>query len=212
MRSTRWGGKNTVVGMISISPSRAIARAHGSKESSGRPRRVIPAGPTMRSRPHHCSRGEWKYATTKVSGSTFGQLDQDALPGVGMQEDDALAVRPRRRDPVEKTISLRGQIFDDFLEIRDFEAQVVQPTAAPEEELRDRRIVGRRLQQLQPRVPERQEGRPHLLRRHLLAVRDLETEIPVDRKRVVDRDDRDADVIEAADHALDCRGTPAYLS
>ena len=82
---------------------------------------------------------------------------------------------------------------------------VVEARAALFDELRDRRLGRRRDEQLETRVPDRDEARPHLLARHVLGRLDLQPErVAIEPERGVQVLHRDANVIENSFHTNDC--------
>ena len=85
----------------------------------------------------------------------------------------------------------------------DAKRDVMKAGAALLDELRDRRLRRRRHEQLETRLSDRHEVRPHLLARHLLGRFDLEPErVAIEPERGFEILHRDADVIEDSLHVM----------
>ena len=79
---------------------------------------------------------------------------------------------------------------------------MVDAGAAALEEAGDGGVVAGRLEELDRALAAGDERHPDALGRHLLDRLDLEPQGLVELPRLVDRGDRDADVVDAVDHRL----------
>ena len=119
-----------------------------------------------------------------------------------MDERHARAVSTGSRYLVDQLHASLAQLGKRRIEVLDPQGDVVQPRSVPVDEPRDRRLGRRGLEQLERRLPHRDEHRAHALRWHVVRRRHLEAQrVAIERQRLVQAADRDADVIERRLHA-----------
>jgi hypothetical protein len=114
---------------------------------------------------------------------------------------------------VDQLHAALAQLGKRRVEVLHAQGDVVQAGPAPVNEPRDRRLGRRRLEQLESRLPHRDEHRAHALGWHVVRRRHLEAQrIAIERQRFVQAADSDADVIERrlhAPHTLSSRSATA---
>ena len=131
------------------------------------------------------------------------ELDQHAVRRRGMDERDRRAFRAWPRLFVDHPDAARPELGDRRVDVVDPQRDVVEAGTALVDVPRDRRLRRRRLEQLELRLPDRDEMRAHLLARHLLGGFDLEAErVTVERQRGGQIFHGDADVVEDSFHGL----------
>src|SRR5258705_5333050 len=118
-----------------------------------------------------------------------------------MDEGHERAFGARPRLVVHEPDAARLQLRQRGADVGDAQRNVVEARTAPLDVLRDRRIGGGRLEQLDRRLTGRNEVRPDALRIDLLGHLHLETERVVkERERFPEVLDGDADVVEDGFH------------
>ena len=131
------------------------------------------------------------------------ELDQHAVRRRGMDERDRRAFRAWPRMFVDQPDAARSEMVDCGADVVDPQRDVVEAGTALVDIPRDRRLRRRRLEQLELRLPNRDEMRANLLARHLLGGFDLEAErVTVERQRGGQIFHGDADVVEDSFHGL----------
>jgi hypothetical protein len=121
-----------------------------------------------------------------------------------VQEGDPRPFRPRTRRAIEHGRAARAQALEHGLDARHAERHVVDPGPAPREEARHRRVLARGLEQLDPRVPRREERDLHPFRVHGLDSRHAQVEdLRPEGKAAREVLDRDADVVHRDRHGAD---------
>src|SRR6185369_8594282 len=121
------------------------------------PRMVTPAGDNAVRTPKNFSFGLTRFTMTSDERSNpsimaFAQLDQHAVACRRVQKCDAAAVRSRHRRFVDEAEALLLQACELRLDVRDPEADVVNPLAALVDEFRHRGVGREWFQQLDVRV------------------------------------------------------------
>ena len=102
---------------------------------------------------------------------------------------------------VDEADAARLEVGERRRNVLDAQRDVVDAGTALLDEFRNGRIGRGRFEQLQGGLSDRDEVRPDTLRPHVLGRLDVEAErVPVERQRLVDVLDRDADVIENSSH------------
>jgi hypothetical protein len=125
------------------------------------------------------------------------QLDEHSLRARWMNEGDERPFCPLARLRVHEPDAARFELCKGRVYIVDSQRDVMQARAAPGEVLRDGRIGGGGLEELESRVAGANETGAHVLRRDLLGRFDIEAErITIEGQRRRQIGDRDADVIE----------------
>src|SRR4051812_42215751 len=120
-----------------------------------------------------------------------------------MDEGDERAFRTRTRLLVNQPDTARLDLRQRSVNVVDPQRDVVQARPSLVDVLRDRRIGGGRLEELEARRPEWHEMRPDALRRDLLRRIDLEAQsVAIEGERGVEVADGNADVIEYRFHLL----------
>src|SRR5262245_55519229 len=132
--------------------------------------------------------------------SSLDQLQQDPAGGPRMDEGDPPAARADPRGRLDHRGSSAAQGGKRRVDVGDAEADVMDPLAAPVEEPGDRRVGRERLEQLETSLARGQERHPDPFGGHLLDPLHLQTEgVPVERQRVVQRSDGDAEMVDDHD-------------
>ena len=120
--------------------------------------------------------------------------ETEAQEPQGPSEAELLRLSTRER------LAFLGQLsvmLESGIQIRDREAHVVQSLATAIEKARDNRVGLGRLQQLDARLPDRDERHAHLLRWDLFALAAAEAQALLpDREPFLDGTNRDTKVID----------------
>ena len=125
-----------------------------------------------------------------------------------MDERDERAVRAGTRLGVDETHAARGQVRQRRAQVLDAQRDVVEPGSARLDERRNRRVGRGGLEQLERGRAGVEHVRADPLRGHVLGRFDLEPErVAIERQRLVEALDRDADVIEHRFHTAPRRST-----
>ncbi len=129
------------------------------------------------------------------------QFDEHAVGGRRMDERHQRVFRAWPRLLIHQPHTFRLELRQRRLDVVDAKRDVVDAGAASLHISRDRRIRGRCLEQLQRRLSQRDEVSANTLRRHFFRRFDIQTQcVAIERQRLVEVGDGNADVIEPRFH------------
>lgn len=130
------------------------------------------------------------------------ELDQHAVSTRRMDEGDQGSVCARSGGLVDETDAARSELRERRRDVVHAQRNVMQARTAAGHILRDRRVRCRRLEQLEGRLPRRDEVRTHALGLDVFRRLDLEPEgVAVERERFADVGDGDADMVQDRFHS-----------
>ena len=114
-----------------------------------------------------------------------------------VDERDERAMRAGPRGLVDQANAPGFQAVERFLDVVHAKREMVEPRPSLFEELRNRRVRSRRLQELERRLACADEMRPHPLRHDVFGRvhREKTQRVAVERKRRLDVRDGDADMV-----------------